>query len=243
MNKLMHSLFLAIVFILLFTSCKKDIGNSSPTIEFITPKTSFSILNDTEIVVSVKVSDANDFVTKVEFYIDETLFSSNDSPPYTFIWKVDAQTQFGTHKIKAVAFDNVNATGTCELNINVSNFLDQWVGNYQGVSEHWSSYPSMVNGQWQIINNSVTKNVSVSVSKNPSDTTLDLIILYENSNPEYKTNLNFNSSGTHNNSWGGGSSYGSNYYNFHSDSLKQTYFQKCGIPCNSGINYNIKKIN
>lgn len=243
MNKLILVFFIAILSSSFFVKCKKDLGNSSPNIKFTQPNANISIAKDTNIVFVAEAVDANDIIKKVEFYVDGVLISTSETSPYTFSWQINAIKMSGEHKVKAIAYDNLNAMGICELNITVINYLDQWVGTYQGVSEHWSSYPAQVNGQWQFINNSTIKNVIVNVSKNSSDSTLDILVTYENTTPQNNTNLYFNDLGVYNKSWGGGSSYGSLNFTFHSDSLKEVYFQKCGIPCNSGINYNIKKTN
>ncbi len=58
-----------------------------------------------------------------------------------------------------------------------------------------------------------------------------------------KKDILFSTSGVHESEWGGGSGYGSLNISFKNDSLKYTSFQKCGIPCSSGKDFFISKIN
>lgn len=124
-----------------------------------------------------------------------------------------------------------------EKNEEKTSYLDQWVGKYKGTSHHWSTYPS----DTILITNDEYKEVSVEVKKNETGSSLDLTLTYNDGNVDFKNGLEFSSSGHHFSKWGGGSGYGSLTIDFMSNSLCYDYFQKCGIPCDSGIDFTIKK--
>jgi hypothetical protein len=122
-----------------------------------------------------------------------------------------------------------------------NDYLKQWVGSYEGSSYHWSNYPRIVNGQMQIVTNDTNLQVKVDVQMGSVDSSLIFMIAYSDSTFETHTDLFFDSTGSHFSEWGGGSSYGSLTIDFSTDQLSYDKFQKCGIPCNSGINFNIVK--
>lgn len=129
----------------------------------------------------------------------------------------------------------------CETN-DENSYLSKWTGVYGGTSRHWSTYPSEVNGNWQIITNESNRKVIVDVGKGVQDSSLKFVITYNDSIIVTSENLLFSDEGVHFSQNGGGSGYGSLNIKFTSDSLQYVYFQKCGIPCSSGIDFKIKKI-
>ena len=72
-------------------------------------------------IVDIEV-DAYDHnaITKVEFYIDESLKSTDTSSPYSYSWDT-TQYSSGSYPIKVIAYDSANQTATDEITVNVSN--------------------------------------------------------------------------------------------------------------------------
>jgi hypothetical protein len=66
-------------------------------------------------------------------------------------------------------------------------------------------------------------------------------ITYNDTIIDTKENLLFSNFGVHFSQWGYGSAYGSLGIRFKSVSLSFDNYQKCGIPCSSGVDFNIKK--
>lgn len=116
-------------------------------------------------------------------------------------------------------------------------YLDQWVGIYVGISYHWSTHPV----DTIMVTNEQYKVVIVDVQKNESESSLDFTLTYNDGIIDNRDKIKFTTSGTHSSNWGGGSGYGSLDIDFKSDSLHYDYYQKCGIPCNSGIEFKIKR--
>jgi hypothetical protein len=123
-----------------------------------------------------------------------------------------------------------------------STYLGKWIGTYEGTSYHWSSYPVEIDGLWQYITNDSYKNVSVEVRIGSQDSCLNFLITYNDSINDTNADLLFSNLGVHFSQWGVGSGYGSLNISFESDSMHYNYFQKCGMPCTSGIEFDIKKI-
>lgn len=121
---------------------------------------------------------------------------------------------------------------------NTTTYLSAWFGLYQGTSHHWSSFPS----DTAFITNHFWRNVSVEVQMGAIDSTIDLRIVYNDSIIDLKPDLKISANGHHFSQWGGGSSYGSLTFDFRNDSLIYHYFQKCGIPCSSGIEFNLPRV-
>jgi len=120
-------------------------------------------------------------------------------------------------------------------------YLNQWTGTYEGVSDHWSSYPQYIDTVLTFVSNHDTQDVWVIMQLGSLDSCLNLRIVYDQTTVITNENLKFSAIGSHYSSWGGGSGAGFLSVKFINDSLHYNYSQKCGIPCNSGINFNISR--
>lgn len=105
-------------------------------------------------------------------------------------------------------------------------YLDAWTGAYTGQARRWTEWP-------QYFSESYHK-IDVLVEKGEGDSLLNLTFTYNDTLVSVKNGLKFSASGIHQDSWGGGSGYGSISIRFDSVYLHFNYFQKCGIPCSSG---------
>jgi hypothetical protein len=129
---------------------------------------------------------------------------------------------------------------SCEKTTENSSYLSKWVGNYEGTSHHWSSYPSGDITDPLIENNSYEK-VQVNVQESSKDSCLNFIITFNDSDTVKKNDLQFSVSGVHHSQWGGGSGFGSLDIKFASDTINYNNFQKCGIPCSGGTDFVIAR--
>lgn len=121
-------------------------------------------------------------------------------------------------------------------------YLNKWVGKYAGISFHYTSYPIEVDSNWKIYYaDSSFRNVTVDVSLGNFDSTLNFSILYNDSIVDNKTNLLFSEAGEYFLQEGSGSGYGYIRINLKSDSLYYHLFRKCGLPCQSGIDFKIRR--
>jgi hypothetical protein len=222
-------------------SCERKEENENPTISFLQPDTNLIITNDTLIKFIVEPYDKDGVIDRVEFTKNNTKVQTDDDSPYIFDWNISTEDNIGIYIIKAIAYDNHEAKGEAEIQIEINSYLTKWLGMYEGSSHHWSSYPTEINGQWQFVTYHTNKNVLVNVNKSSQDSCLDFTLTYDDSIMGTKNDLKFLVSGIHFSSWGGGSGYGSLDINFNSDSLSYYYFQKCGVHCSSGIDFVIGK--
>lgn len=238
-TKLNLSTIIIVTFLLLIISCKEE--NKKPTISFLQPSNNLIIPNDTIISFIVEPYDSDGKIDRVEFIKNGTLIQTVVNSPYKFDWNISTEDSIGIYIIKAIAYDNEEAKGEAEIQIEIKSYLTKWLGIYQGTSHHWGTYPTEINGQWQFITNHDYRKVLVNVTKSSQESCLDFVITYNDSSIVTHNELNFSTSGIHNSQWGIGSGYGSLNISFDKDSLNYNYFQKCGIPCSNGIDFVIGK--
>ncbi|HVM77365.1 MAG TPA: Ig-like domain-containing protein, partial [Candidatus Paceibacterota bacterium] len=94
-------------------------GDTTPPTVSLTSPTSGSTVSST-ISVQASASD-NVGVTKVEFYLDSALQSTNLSSPYTWNWTTASSTN-GSHTLSAKAYDAAGNVGiSATVNVTVSN--------------------------------------------------------------------------------------------------------------------------
>ena len=228
--------------LLLIISCEKKTDNEIPIIRFIYPDNNMTISNDTIISLIVEAYDIDGTIDRVEFIKNGTTVQTVKNPPYKFDWHISTESNLGVFFIKAIAYDNQQAKSETESpKIEIKSFLTHWLGFYEGNSHHWISYDEIINGQWQNITNNYYKRVNVNVIKSSQDSCLDFAITYDDSIIVTQNGLKFSVTGIHKSSWGGGSGFGYLNINLNSDTLKYIYFQQCGIPCSSGIDFVINK--
>lgn len=120
-------------------------------------------------------------------------------------------------------------------------YLSNWTGSYEGVSDHWIAHPCQTDTGWTFLETHEDKAVFVGVQQGTLDSCLTLTITYDQTTVVTDENLKISILGAYDTSWGGGSGYGSLTVQFDDDSLHYRYFQKCGIPCSSGINFSVRK--
>jgi hypothetical protein len=99
------------------------VDNAAPTVS-ITAPTSGSIVNGT-VTVNATATDntGGSGISKVEFYVDGVLSSTDNTSPYSFAWNTTPLT-FGTaHTLSAKAYDSVatpNTTTSTTVNVTVN---------------------------------------------------------------------------------------------------------------------------
>jgi hypothetical protein len=72
--------------------------------------------------VTVRAEASDDQgITKVEFYIDNSLIESDTTAPYRFSWDT-ANVSNGSHTIKAIAYDTANQTAEDQVTVTVQNY-------------------------------------------------------------------------------------------------------------------------
>ncbi len=125
------------------TSTSGSGGNLPPVIAIASPAKGKTYNNPANIELSAVVSDADGYVTKVEFFDGDTKLTELTSEPYSWVWKGITT---GTYKIKAVATDNQNATDTSAV-------VELIVGpsvTYDNNSNLINLYPNPNNGSFTV---------------------------------------------------------------------------------------------
>ncbi len=237
------SLVHGLLVLLLLTAfgCEKKEENQKPTVSFLQPDSNLTIDNDTLLVFIVDPFDRDGTIDRVEFTDIGKLVHTAFESPWTYEWNLLSEESKGFHVIKATAYDNQGASGEAEISLEVKSYLSKWAGSFEGTSHHWIGSPQQVHGEWQYVVNHYYNEVLAEVSLSSQDSCLDFTFTYNDTEVFNNYGLKFLPSGTHYSNWGGGSSYGYLQISFETDSLHYNKFQKCGIPCNSGIDFIIGK--
>lgn len=87
------------------------IDTTGPTVSVTAPANAATIELGSTQNVTASASDAASSVTKVEFYVDGTLKSTDTTSPYAYAWATTGVTE-GSHTIYAKAYDSFNNVST-----------------------------------------------------------------------------------------------------------------------------------
>lgn len=84
-------------------------ANNAPTAQITSPANGATFAAPANIPISATASDSDGTVAKVDFFQGATLLASDTTPPYSFSW---TNVPAGTYSLRAVATDNLGATGS-----------------------------------------------------------------------------------------------------------------------------------
>jgi YD repeat-containing protein len=95
-------------------------NNAPPTAQLTNPAANTTFGQDSQITLGAAAADADGSIAKVEFFAGATKLGEDTTAPYSFVW---TGAPVGGHSLKAVATDNLGATGaSAAVNINVAAF-------------------------------------------------------------------------------------------------------------------------
>jgi parallel beta-helix repeat protein len=139
-------------------------GDSTvPTVNLTSP-TNGATVNGT-ISISANASD-NCSLSRVEFYLGNTLLSSDTASPFTMNWNSHSVSN-GPYVVKAKAIDSIGNNATSQANITVNNtglFFDDFSDNN---ASDWT--PDK--GVWSVVNQALTGTVKKGTEVSPNFTT------------------------------------------------------------------------
>ena len=211
-----------------FWACVKD--NKAPTLRFVSPTT--NVVTDDTLTFLVEAMDEDGSIDKVDFYLNDSLVASVTQNPFKFDWLITAENKIGKYIVKAVAIDNDEGKTSIEMMM-LPNTL-HWLGDYEGLAHYYHFDPLNLAVEYY-------KKIQVNVNENSSDGTIRLVLTHEDGSVVVNDNLDFSIAGQYFNQHGYGSAYGNLNIKFVQDSLNYRYFQKCGIPCDSSLDFVIGK--
>ncbi|WP_051313779.1 Ig-like domain-containing protein [Sporocytophaga myxococcoides] len=96
--------------------------NISPTVNLTSPTSNQTFGSTQTINIIANAQDANGTISKVEFYLDDSLIFTDLISPYTYS---TGGLTIGTHDIKVKATDNALATASDSVNIIIKDFPNQ----------------------------------------------------------------------------------------------------------------------
>jgi len=86
-------------------------ANNAPTAQITSPANGATLTAPANISIAVTASDSDGTVAKVDFFQGATLLGGDATPPYNFSW---TNVPAGTYALRAVATDNLGATGNSQ---------------------------------------------------------------------------------------------------------------------------------
>ena len=89
-----------------------------PSVSLTSPANGAGFNGGAQVTIAADASDADGTVTKVDFFVNNTLIGTATTAPYSVVWN---NVPVGTHTLMARATDNSGDTGlSSAININVS---------------------------------------------------------------------------------------------------------------------------
>lgn len=85
------------------------LSNMPPTVSITLPAEGANYYAPASVIITAAASDSGGTISKVEFYADSTLLSTDTVSPYVFVWIVASE---GDYQINAIAYDNGGASAT-----------------------------------------------------------------------------------------------------------------------------------
>ncbi|RIJ46540.1 hypothetical protein D1614_17855 [Maribellus luteus] len=153
---------------IIFVGCVKEDNNIKPTIMFLQPQNNSEILEDSVLRIIVVPNDEDGSISEIELFLDEKLLKCLTVTPYQFDWDPDIQ-DIGLHVLKAVAYDDKNAKGESELQINIGDYREFITGDYNGIQVNTIMGLSPIYGSYHD-----TSTVTVTISMSQIDSIVDL---------------------------------------------------------------------
>lgn len=96
------------------------IPDQSPTVSITNPDDGSTVSGTSNVTAD---ADDDNGVSKVEFYIDGTLKSTDTSFPYSWSWDTTQESN-GSHEIKVIAYDTINRTAADTHTVTVDNVTE-----------------------------------------------------------------------------------------------------------------------
>jgi hypothetical protein len=109
-----------------------------PTVSITNPLNGQTVSSTVNITANAQDNVA---VSKVEFYIDNVLKSTDTNSPYFYNWDTTLYAN-GNHTIKAIAYDASNNNSSDTITVNVENVVLPKIPSSVTVSDENSSYPA-----------------------------------------------------------------------------------------------------
>ena len=135
--------YLLSILLINFWGCEEAVEEDTtpPTVSIQSPITNQSIH---EIVTIVVETDDNEGISKVEFYIDDSLYYTDTESPYEYEWNTSQYEDNSEHIVKVISYDNSD-------NYTTSQPISYIVDNSTSIPTSSQLYPVAYDNGFQII--------------------------------------------------------------------------------------------
>ena len=93
---------LLILPLLLYWSCEEEVDSTPPTVSISSPVSGQTV---SEIVTISVTTNDNDEISKVEFFIDNSLAFTDSESPYEYDWNTTTYETGSEHTVKVISYD------------------------------------------------------------------------------------------------------------------------------------------
>ena len=162
------------VLFFIYWGCEEEQDTIPPTVSIQSPITNQSI---NEIVTIVVETNDNEGISKVEFFIDESLFFTDTESPYQYDWNTTQYEDNSEHNVKVISYDNSdNSTESQPILLRVDNTLS--------IPTPSELYPITYSDGFQISwsQNNDDDFQSYKLFESPSEDMSNQILIYETGN-------------------------------------------------------------
>ena len=127
--KKLYLLFPLLLFV--FITCEEEVEDTTPPTVTISSHSSGQSVN--EIVTIIVTTQDNEGISKVEFFIDDSLVLTDTESPYQYDWNTTQYEDNSEHIVKVVSYDNSdNFTQSQPILLIVDNRVYLW-GEYYSI--------------------------------------------------------------------------------------------------------------
>ena len=165
------------------------VSNQPPTVNLTSPVNGSTYTAPATVTLAATASDSDGSIARVEFWTGSTLLNADTASPYAYSW---AGVAAGSYALRAIAYDNQNATSTSTL-VNITVYSSGTPANQPPVV----SLTGPVNGSTY----TAPTNITLSATANDPDGTISAVRFYSGT-----TLLNLDSASPYTYTWTGVSS-------------------------------------
>jgi subtilisin family serine protease len=152
-----------------------------PTCTISSPINLSTILKGTTVSINVTATDSDGTISRVEFYVDNVLKSTDYAAPYSWSW-LTGSVAVGQHTLKAIAYDNSGKQNSAEAIVMLINQHDEgfesanfstypWINNSTSpwIIQSTDKYAGTYAAKSGTISHSQTTNLSVTLNVTQDD--------------------------------------------------------------------------
>ena len=104
------------VLFLIYWGCEEEVEEDTtpPTVSISSPVSGQSV---NEIIIITVTTQDNEGISKVEFFIDDSLVLTDSELPYHYVWNTTQYEDNSEHIVKVISYDNSDNSTVISVNV------------------------------------------------------------------------------------------------------------------------------